>query len=108
MVCTTNHRIWLEQGFAYIRERDIFMFKSLRKNSVIPLAFLVGIFGNSLPLHAAWQGNLPQIAEVATALIRGACSKLECDLKQDDSKSAHLKRLLISILRITHGVVAIH
>lgn len=79
--------------------------ENLRKNSVIALALLAGISLSHQPLHAEWTAI--NYAEVATAALRGVLSSFEYKLKKDDSTSAHFKRLLISALRVTHGVLSI-
>jgi hypothetical protein len=81
------------------------MLKILRKNIVIVFLFAALLTVSSNPLCATW--NVSQCAEVATAALRGVGSSIEYRLKNDDTTRAHVKRMLISLLRITHDVLLI-
>lgn len=81
------------------------MFKVLRKKTTIALALVAGMSVTNQPLHAEWTAT--QYAEAATGVLRGIGSKFEHDVKNNTSKRAHLTRLLVSALRVTHGALAI-
>ena len=83
------------------------MLKNLKKSNIFTLMLVAGISLGNKPLHAEW--NAYNYAEVATALMRGVGSSVEHNLtvKKDESKSAHFKKMLISGLRVTHGLLAI-
>lgn len=78
-----------------------------RKNSIIAFALIASISAINQPLHAKWTGNGPQLTELTLAALRGMYSNVEYRLQKDDSKSAHLKRLVISALRVTHDCLAL-
>lgn len=91
------------------------MLKNICRNSVNTLLLAVALATTNQQLNAVRfdlrpvvKAELCTYAEVATALLRGTCSKIEHGLKNDDSKKAHLQRTLISALRVTHGLLAIN
>lgn len=81
------------------------MTKILSKNSILTLALLAGILLSNQPLHAQWTAH--NYAEIATAGLRGVCSRVEHDLQKNNTTSAHVKRTLISALRVAHSLLII-
>ncbi len=48
-----------------------------------------------------------EVAEFVTALLRGTCSKLEYQIKNDDLHQASVQRFLISLVRVVHDSLLI-
>lgn len=67
-------------------------------------AVVLASFVTSIPAQAASHKTVEQ----ATAVLRGMGSAVEYAVKDDASQSAHVKRVLVSLMRVVHGGLVLH